>query len=471
MIALFASAVGASFAWWSAPFLVSHINPPGSPARLVLSADWRVLGFFVALTFVVTVLFGVGPAIRASMVKPLAALKGGEDPVSHRRMMHILIAGQVAFSCFAIFVSGLFVATLKRLAGQPTGFSSERLLTMDAVADPALTPGLWSQAVQRLRAVPGVESAAMADWALLSENVRGGYVSVGGGKPFAEPAFFLKVSRGWLETMAIRLAGGRDFRDDDVFPKVAIVNEAFAKKYFQDVPPVGRTFATSLADQKIEVQIVGVAGNARYADLRGPMPPVIYFPFGYVDDAGTILPRGSGTFVIRTRYADPLTVSADLRLALRRSGIGLRVTNIRTQAEVNAVDTFRERLVAMLGVFFAVVAVFLTGVGVYGVLDYSVMQRQREIGIRMAVGANGMDIGRHVALGMFFIVAMGAVSGTGAGLFAERFLGDLLYGVRATELDVLAAPLFVMFLAAGAAAGLAVVRALRVDAGGVLRAE
>jgi len=471
IIALFASAIGATFAWWSAPFLVSHIHPPGSPARLILLADWRVFGFFVTLTFLVTLSFGLGPAIRASLLQPSVALKGGDDPLSRRRIMHILIAGQVAFSCFAIFVSGLLVTTLNRLADQPTGFASQRLLTMDAVADPALAPGLWNQVAQRLQSVPGVESAAMADWPLLSENVRGGYVSVGSGKPFPEPAYFLKISPRWLDIMTIPLVGGRDFRDNDVFPRVAIINEAFARKYFQGVQPLGRSFTTSLADKKVELSIIGVVRNARYADLRGSMPPVIYFPFQYIDDNGKILPRSSGTFVIRTDYADPLRLASELRLAIRQSGTGLRVTNIRTQAEINALHTFRERLVALLGVFFAFVALFLTGVGVYGVLAYSVVQRQREIGIRIALGAKPADLVRHITLGIFSMVTIGATLGICAGLAAARILGDLMYKVRVTELNVISIPFFFILCAAMIAALPPLIRALRIDPANTLRCE
>ena len=125
------------FAWWSAPFVVGMINPPDNPARLALPADWRVLGFGLALTVGVTFLFGLAPALRASAVKPASALKGGEDPHSRRRLMHALIAAQVAFCFLVLFVAGLFVATFDRLSHRPIGFSAERLLTLETVAQPA----------------------------------------------------------------------------------------------------------------------------------------------------------------------------------------------------------------------------------------------------------------------------------------------------------------------------------------------
>src|SRR5439155_10750872 len=131
-----AAAVGGLFAWWSAPFVVRMINPPDNPARLFLPADWRVLGFGLALALGVMFLFGLAPALRASAVKPVTALKGGDDPHSRRRLMHSLIAAQVAFCFLVLFVAGLFVATFDRLSKEPTGFSSERILTLDTLSEP-----------------------------------------------------------------------------------------------------------------------------------------------------------------------------------------------------------------------------------------------------------------------------------------------------------------------------------------------
>ena len=154
VLALLAAAMGGLFAWWSAPFVVSRINPPDNPARLALPADWRVLAFGLALTSAVTLLFGLAPALRASAVKPASALKGGADPHSRRRLMHALIAVQVAFCFLVLFVAGLFAATFDRLSNRPTGFSAERILTLDTVAQRAQPPVYWDQVAEHLRAVP-----------------------------------------------------------------------------------------------------------------------------------------------------------------------------------------------------------------------------------------------------------------------------------------------------------------------------
>ncbi|MGC1299916.1 MAG: ABC transporter permease, partial [Alloacidobacterium sp.] len=157
MLAFLAAASGALFAWWSAPFVVSMINPPDNPARLILPADWRVLGFGIGLTLVVVLLFGLLPALRASSVRPVSILKGGDDPHSRQRLMHGMIALQVAFCFLVLFIAGLFVTTFKRLSNKPTGFSAERILLLETTSRPARSPLYWDQVADHLRSMPGVE--------------------------------------------------------------------------------------------------------------------------------------------------------------------------------------------------------------------------------------------------------------------------------------------------------------------------
>lgn len=183
ILAFLAGAIGAIFAWWSAPFVVSMINPPDNPARLSLPADWRVLGFGLALTVVVMLFLGLMPALRASAVKPVSALKGGDDPHARRRSMHVLIAVQTAFCFLVLFVAGLFVATFERLSNRPTGFSAERVLTLETIAARPQTPAIWDQVTEHLRAVPGVEKVGLANSVLLGGWSWNNFVSINGAPP------------------------------------------------------------------------------------------------------------------------------------------------------------------------------------------------------------------------------------------------------------------------------------------------
>jgi predicted permease len=474
-LAFLAAAIGALFAWWSAPFVAGMINSPDDPARLLLPADLRVLGFGAALTLGVTVLFGLAPALRASAINPASALKGGEDPHSRRRIMHALIAVQVAFCFLVLFGAGLFAATFERLSRQSPGFSSERLLTLDTVAQPPQPPVVWDQAADRLREAPGVETVALADWALMNGDSRNSDISVNGAPPTAALAYFRYVSPGWISAMKIPFIGGRDFRPSDASPGVAIVNETFAKQYFNGENPVGKSFVRGNPARGANYQVVGLVRDARYRSMREPMLPVAYVPLHSVDAHGALQPIEGATFVIRTAIrtagADPLALASSLRKAVQAAQPGFRVSDIRTQTALVEQQTVRERLLALLALFFAVVALLLAGIGLYGVLDYSVLQRQREIGIRMAIGAEAGDIARQVTADVFAMVLAGAIGGLGLGMASVRYIESLFYQVKATDLPMLALPSIAILAAALLAALPAVLRAVRIDPAITLRCE
>jgi len=468
ILASISGAMGGLFAWWSAPFVVGMINPPDNPARLNLPADWRVLGFGLALTLGVMLLFGLTPALRASAVKPASALKGGEDPHTRRRMMHALIAAQVAFSFLVLFVAGLFAATFDKLSHRPTGFVAERLLLLHAVAqrdDPLV---FWEQAVEHLRTVPGVATVALAGWPLLDGNAWNGFISVKGAPPGPVLAYFLAVSPGWVDAMKIPFIDGRDFRPDDTSPGAAIINETFARQFFNGENPIGQSVGK---DGELPCKVVGVVRDAPYRNVREPILPSVYVPIRRIDAHGAVQPIRGATFIVRTSSADPMALASILRREVPRARPEFRVTNIRTQWEINRSHTVRERMLAMLGVFFGVVALLLASVGLYGVLDYSVLQRRREIGIRMAIGAPAGNIARLVTMEIFAMVLLGAVAGVALGMASVRYIEALLYQVKPTDLGMLALPVFTILAAALLAALPAVFHAVRIDPVAMLRGE
>ncbi len=471
-LALLATAVGAGFAWWSAPFIINKINSPENPANLSLPADWRVLAFGLVLALAVTILFGLAPALRASSVKPAAALKGGDDPHARRRVMHALIALQVAFCLVVNFVAGLFVSSFDRLSHQPTGFSAERILNLETTSFHPQPPSAWNQVLERLRTAPGVESAALTIWPMMSGESRVNAVSVHGGQPFPMLCDILNVTPGWLGVMRIPLLDGRDFRPEDSSPRAAIVNQAFARQYLEGADPVGQSFELETPKGRLSVPIVGFVPDARSRDnLRFPVRPTAYFPYQAVDAQGAFQPMGRGTFVVRTASANPLALASMLRQEVPRARPEFRVSNIRTQVEIEESHTVRERVLAMLALFFAVVALGLAGVGLYGVLEYSVQLRRREIGIRMAIGAPAANIAKSVTVDVFAMVMAGAAAGLLLGVASSRYIEALLFEVRATDWIRLALPSAAILAAAMLAAIPAVIRAVRIDPVNALRSE
>ena len=278
--AVLGTALGGPFAWRAAPWMVDMIRPAGDPARLALTMDWRLFAFALGMACAVTLLFGLTPALRASSVKPSSALKGGDNPHSRRRLMRLLIGAQVAFCFIVLLVAGLFVTTFDRLSHQPTGFSAERVVNLETVARRPQPAVFWQQTLDHLRTAPGVESAALTIWPLMSGESAIGYVSTNGASPSEVYCDFLSVSPGFLDTMKIPMLDGRDFRAGDA-DGVAIVNQAFARQYWNGENPVGRWFdRRSLAGTLTRIQIVGLASDARSRDdLRLAIRPTAYVPF------------------------------------------------------------------------------------------------------------------------------------------------------------------------------------------------
>ena len=472
MLAFAAATLGSLFAWWSAPWVARLISTPDSPARLILPADWRVLGFGVLLVVGVMLLFGLAPALKASSVKPASALKGGDDPHSRRRLMHAMIAAQVAFCFLVLFVAGLFVTTFHRLANRPMGFDPSGLLLLETVAPHGQQPAAWAQVAENLRAVPGVEQVAVSGWPLMSTGAWNGSIAINGGPPSLDWGYFLTVSPGWFQTMKMPLISGREFRPSDAYPGSAIVNETFVKMFFHGINPVGRTFekAEGNSAQTLCV-VVGVVADAPYRWLREPILPVAFVPYRELDDKSVVQPEFNGTFLVRTRDSNPISMAQELRRKVAQAAAGFRVSNVQTQQELIDAQTIRERLLAMLGVFFAGVALLLAGIGLYGVLNYSVLQRQREIGIRIALGARRGRVARLVTAEVFRMVAIGGIAGWALGMGSTRYIESLLYQVKAAEPRILALPPLAILVVALVATLPAILRALRIDPAEILRSE
>jgi ABC-type antimicrobial peptide transport system permease subunit len=289
------------------------------------------------------------------------------------------------------------------------------------------------------------------------------FISINGAPPSDVLAFFLHVSPGWMETMKIPFLAGRDLRAPDADTGAAIVNQTFAREYFRGENPIGHSFETTWP-ARTRFQIVGLVGDASYRNLREAMLPVVYVPF----DAR---PMGTATYVVRTAGANPLALASILRSEVPRARSEFSVSNIRTQKEIDDAQTVRERLLARLALFFAAVALLLAGIGLYGVLNYFVVERRREIGIRIAIGAPAADIVRRVTAETLGTVLVGMAGGATLGLMSAPYIEALLFQVKPTGAPATALPALMMTAVALLAALPAVVRAVHIDPAGMLRED
>jgi putative ABC transport system permease protein len=472
LLAVLASAAGAMLASWSAPLIVSMLAPIERPIRVILDVDWRVIGFGVILTLAVASLFGVAPALRASAVEPLGALKGASDPHAHSRLMTWSIAGQIAFCVFLLFAAGLFIGTFDRLLNQPLGFTHRNVILLQIESRARQPAGVWTAVTDHLRQVPGVEAAAFAGWAPLSGNRWRAAVRVDGGRFEGSSPYFLEVAPAYFDTLRIDIVRGRDFRAGDPQSRLGpqqqplaglgIGNEAFARRYFNGADPVGK-HVNVRQDKDVEtpMEIIGLVRDAAYFSVREPMQPTVYVP-AEVRNNGAILVRTSG---------DPTALAATLRREVSRVRSDLRVRAAEPLSAFVRQQMIRERLLATLSSFFGFVALLLAGIGLYGVLNYAVVRQWREIGIRLALGARASHLVKRVTVRMLIVVGAGAFVGLGAGVAVGPVVQALLFHVTPTDPLSLIAPILALAIVSAVAALPPAIRAVRIDPVTTLRTE
>jgi predicted permease len=470
LLAVCASAAGALFAWWAAPFVVSLVDL-GEPLELVLDTDWRTVAFGIALTMTVTVLFGLAPAIRASSIQPLGGLKERVDGYAHRRVTRTLVGAQMTFCVFVLFVAGLFVTTFSNLAKRSLGFEYEHVLLVDAQTAPGRDMSeTWTGLMGRLRGIAGVETVSFARWVPLSQNRWTATVRVPGQPNLQNPSLFLSVAPGFFEAMQVGMVAGRDFTDDDnaprvtkdkqLIPGVGIVNEAFARVLFGGENPIGKLVTVS-QDGYPPMEIIGLVRDSTYYNVREPMRPTVYVPWESKD---------GGTLIVRTE-GDPLAAIPAVRVELSRARGDFRALQVSPYSTIVRRQMVLERLLAILSLFFATVALLLAGIGLYGVLNYAVIQRRREIGVRMVLGARAGHVVRRVTTEMLGAVGVGSVLGVAGGLAFGRLIERILFEVKATDPSTIATPLLTLAVAAALAALPPAIRAVRIDPAQTLRSE
>ena len=417
--------------------------------------------------------------LRASSAPLVDALKEVRGQRAHRRLANALVAVQAAFCVFLLFGATLFVGTFQRLHDRPLGFAPENLLHL-VVERPARSKASWAELAASIRELPQVDSAALAGWAPLTGNRWRMSITVPGRPPQETAPNWVSVSPGYLDTMRMRLVEGRDFREGErapgkdeagrPVPGVAIVNETFARVYFDGRSPVGQRVTVNSLGASME--IVGMTADAVYFSVREASHPAVFVPLDPARSGATILVRtGSMSRDLpRVLQREIQRLRPDTQLAGEADG-SLQLYTMAPVESIVTQQTIRERLLAALSSFFAALALVLAVVGIYGVLNYAVTREQREIGLRMALGAGPGHVVRLLTTRLAGMVLLGAVAGLGIGLWLGRFVQTLLFQIRATDSGALAPPVIALAAAALLAVLPPVIRAVRTDPARTIRTE
>jgi predicted permease len=441
LLSLCGGGVGVLFALWGKDALAAMGSKHGDflPAGVDYSLNWRVLGFTLGVSLLCGVLFGLAPAWRATSLNLMSALKEtnrSASSLSRSRLSKLLVIAQVAMSLLLLVGAGLLIRTVTNLQGVDVGFNQNNVLLF------SLNPRaggykneklvqLYQQLFTRLDAIPGARSATFASIPLIAHSTTNTSLILPGEtlQTAAQHMTNTQIVReNYFATMEIPLLRGRAFnaQDDAHSPQVAIVSETLARKFFPNEDPIGKL--VGLDDETAgKIEIVGVARDIKYNSQREEDQPLIYMP--WLQQSKEI---GQMFFAVRSA-GEPTALVASLRKAISEVDNNLPLGDVKTQIVQSQEAFSQERVFAQLLAFFALLALSLAAIGLYGVMAYSVAQRTREIGIRMALGA---QIGHVLGLVLWQgikLVLLGLVVGA-AGAFALRnVIASQLYGVKATD--------------------------------------
>jgi predicted permease len=459
--------------------LVGEMGEAASRIQLATTfLNGRVLAFTLSLAVATTVLVGLAPALLATRPAVWPALTSGitADGRSGLRLRRLLVTGQIALSLVLVTAAGLFGRTVYNLLNTDAGFRTERLVQFrlnpgTAGYDRQRTEITLRQVLESIQSLPGVDSATLAVQPALDNALIGfggldleGYSSPDGRRARAGAN---AVAPGYFRMMGTPLVRGRDFSETDHAGarRVAIVSETFVQRYLPNVDPIGRTIGYDFGGPKrLYHEIVGIAKDARFNNLRDAPPPTFYLPYSQFD----VL---SSSYVIVRAAGDPGSLRRVIDDMVRKRHPDLPIIDYTTLDDQIALLLRPERLVASLSLAFALLATGLGALGLYGVMAFSVARRTREIGLRMALGADRASIFRIVLRGAAGMCAIGIALGTVLALALGRYVESQLYGIESSDFTTLGAAASVLMAVAFASGWLPASRASRVDPMRALRSE
>ncbi len=502
--------LGVLFAVWGVEAITKFVsNGANEPFAYTTTPDWRVLSFTAALTVTTGLLCGLAPALRGlrgdltSSLRENASSSSGAAPQRGKslRLGDALVVAQVALSIVVLVGAGLLARTLQKLQSIDPGFDTRNILLFGINPNLAgytdqQTSQLYRQLQERFAALPGVASASYSESALLSRSWSSTDIHLDGTPPKSNvETQVLSVGTDFFRMMRIPMLAGRSFTAQDFtdaekvreaqaaakaskaatansalpatqgVPVPVVVNHAFVAKFFPNRNSIGKHIGNSQGDEPAKTpqpgyRIIGVVGDTRYESPQSEIRPTMFRP----------LVGNSAHFELRTA-GDPTALVKQVRGTVAAADINLPLFDVRTQTQQIEQTLFKERLMSRLSSFFAILALVLACIGLYGLLSYEVARRTRELGIRMALGAQRTNLMRLVVRQGLMLALVGAIIGIGTSMAATRLMANMLYGVRPNDPATFAAVSTLMLLVAFAACAIPARRAMRVDPMVALREE
>jgi predicted permease len=460
LLSLLAGAAGWLLARWIAPALVSLLSKSTDPVQFDLRMDTRVLFFCIAVSAMAAMLFGFIPAWQSSSAQPMLALRSSGGQAGKLRLGRFFVAVQVACAFCIVMAGAAFLFSLHNLMAVDTGFDARNVAVLNMSTETnkrseKYQHQLMDQLLQRVSLHSEIRDAAIAAWPIFYGTGWADQILLPGKPPSEREEIIYPVSPQYFTTLRTPLLRGRDFlpQDKGVMPEPTIVNRAFAIRYFGSANPIGREFSRSGGKNPVRHIIVGEVANAYYGNLRMGPQPLAYVPL-----------EGQQTFALYVR--SPLSLGSVVRLVNREAqavGSGIAIREMTTLETLVGNTLLREKLLAGIGGALAFLGLVMAAIGLFGLLNYSVARRTKEIGIRAALGAQKGELISLVVKDLLILLGASLAVGLVSSLAIMQIFRSLLFGIRPADPLVMATAAGLFLLAACVAGGLPACRAASVD--------
>jgi predicted permease len=481
LLALLGGAAGLLLAQWADALLLRMVSRGTTGIQLSLRPDARMLIFALVVAVLTALLFGLIPALRATRLDLSPILKSTTGGITgqgaHRRLpaSKILLIAQVGVSLVLLIAAGLFVRSLSRLSEVNLGYNRENLLLFEVNAAPAGVTGpamlrFHQELLEKFSAIPGVRGVTLSSDGLFSHSESGDPISVEGYTPKSGEEIHSRmdhVGPGYFSTVGIPILIGREIEPQDSGngPRVGVINQTFARQFFANTNPLGKVVKDTYPGNPAQVEIVGVVSDVKYNSLREEAKPRLYAPY-----FNPLWEHTHAFYEVRT-VADPASVSAALRKTVRDTDSALRPIEIKTMPGLVDESLHTDQFIAKLSGAFGLLAVLLASIGLYGVMAYTVARRTRDIGIRMALGAQPNGVLWLVLRETLLLVLIGLAAGLPVALGGAHLLRSMLFGVGVADPAAILFATVLLCLVAALAGLLPARRAMRVDPMVALRYE